>query len=213
MKSSHQVGYWFLVAAFVASIVVSWNLYFKKYHQQDSVNIHEFPRVIAEWNGIDLKISEEEYAILETRNAFARRYINPLGQNIYLLIVYSQNNRKVSHPPEICYTGSGIDILEKHLTAIHLADQNLVIQANRLFLEKGEVQQVSYYWFKVGEAYTADYWHQQILIALKTLLGKPASSALIRISANVGEGGMEAAEARIEQFIGMISSDLKTYLP
>jgi len=211
--SNRQGGYWLTVVIFAVSIIVSWNFYFKKYSQADTINIHEFPYAIGEWQGADLKISEEEYAILETRNAFARKYVDPQGNNVYLLIVYSQNNRKVSHPPEICYTGSGVDILANHLAVIHLADQNLAIQANMLFLEKGEVQQVSYYWFKVGGAYTANYWRQQFLIAVNTLLGRPASSALIRVAANVGEGGMEAARARTERFVGQISPHLKTYLP
>ena len=104
MKSSN-VSYWFILALFLAAGTLSWRVYFKSYVQSDNLSIHHFPKVIGDWTSEDLPISDDDKAILETDNVFVRRYTNSIDEEVSLFIVYSENNRKVSHPPEICYTG------------------------------------------------------------------------------------------------------------
>lgn len=192
---------------------IAWYFGFKEYQQHDAVSIHDFPRTTKGWESEELTITEEEYAILETRNAFARRYKKD-GNEVDILIVYSQNNRKVSHPPEICYTGSGITILSKRNIELE-ANPDMKITANKLLLEQRKVQQLSVYWFKVGREFTENYWKQQALIAMDTLLNKPASSALIRISTVIGRNGgtVETAEMTIRGFVQAIGPLLFKYLP
>jgi len=179
------------------------------------VNIHQFPKEIGEWSSLELPITEEEYAILETRNAFARKYYTDDGKEVFLLIVYSQNNRKVSHPPEICYTGSGVTILSN--TRDSFAAQSPKVRGsavfvNKLQLELKSTQQISFYWFKVGDTFTTNYWKQQALIALKTLSGRPASSALIRVSSTI-EKEHDRAISSLKEFCSTITPQLFEYLP
>lgn len=202
-----------IVLLFIISGLISWNLYFKKYLQKDSVDIASFPKEIDTWKSVDLPISELDYAILETRNVFVRRYTNTQGKEVYLFIVYSQNNRKVSHPPEVCYTGSGVSILEHSLDSIVVPDSNVVLSVNKLLLEKYKDKQVAFYWFKVGNAFTGSYWKQQILIAFKTLFGKPASSALLRVSVTVRRNDEAQAVKEAKEFTALITPDLFKYLP
>ena len=203
----------FIIALFVLAGMASWYLYFKKYEQQDTVNIHNFPQQIGEWTSQELTITEEEYAILETRNAFTRRYTHPEnGTQVDLLIVYSQNNRKVSHPPEICYTGSGATIL-RHDQAVLPVSETGGVTANRLVMDLNDREYLSYYWFKVGDSYTPNYWKQQILIALKTLTAKPASSALIRMSILVPNDDQQQTEEEVKNFTRVMFPLLATYLP
>jgi EpsI family protein len=207
-----EVSYILLVVVLLGTGMFSWRVFFKEYHQHDTVNINQFPNKIDGWTSTDLPISEDSYAILETRNVFTRAYKHPQGKEAYLMLVYSQNNRKVSHPPEICYTGSGVSILSNESVQIPLSPAKL-IEVNRLFVEQGGDQQIMYYWFKVGDTYTANYWKQQILIVLKTLLGKPASSALIRISVPVDIGGQPKAIETANEFVQVIAPHLLEYLP
>ncbi|MFT5387101.1 MAG: EpsI family protein, partial [Candidatus Omnitrophota bacterium] len=165
---------------------VSWKFYFQTYVMKDTVDIHQFPATLGEWTSEELTITEEEYKILETRNVFARKYLTKTGKAVVLYIIYSQNNRKVSHPPELCYTGGGISILEKQYEPIKLPDG--VLDVTKMLMEQREVQQYVYYWFKVGSSFTPNYWKQQAIIATKSLLGQPASSALVRVSAYIVEG-------------------------
>jgi len=201
-----------LVAALAISGIVSWSFEFRQYIQQDTVNIHGFPAQFGGWSSTEIKISENDYAILETRNAFSRMYKSAAGDTIYLFVVYSQNNRKVSHPPEICYTGGGATILSKSLRAVTANGQDGIV-ANRLDVEQGPDQQVMYYWFKVGSSFTPNYWQQQMLIAFKTLLGQKSSSALIRMAVVVQGEDIARADSAAQDFARRIVPALKQYLP
>lgn len=202
-----------IVVLLLLAAAVTWQLYFKEYHQADTVSIHIFPNEIAGWTAKEIPISDGDYAILETRNAFVRRYTNPAGQFVDLFIIYSQNNRKVSHPPEICYTGSGATILSSVTQMIPLQVPAMTIRANKLTVEQRNNQQFMYYWFKVGDTFTSNYWQQQMLIALKTVTGKPASSALIRLSSDINPDYPQKNAALIEDFTRAITPLLFKYLP
>ena len=193
--------------------LVSLGVYFNDYKQTDTVRIKDFPRTVGPWVSQDIPLSKEELAILETDNVFVRKYKNPNGEEVYLYIVYSQTNHKVSHPPEICYTGGGISILEKTQDFIPVNKGNLIISANRLLLQAGKLYQVSFYWFKVGDTFTSNYWKQQTLVALNTLFGKRKGSALIRISANLTDQDKEMAIKEVKEFTNLIAPLLFKYLP
>ena len=193
------------------SAYVSWNFYFKEYNAKDTVDIHVFPKTIGEWDSEELLITEKEYAILETRNAFVRNYLTKSGKEVLLYIIYSENNRKVSHPPEVCYTGGGVSILEKNSRSVGSEDGQFdVVQ---MHMQDGPHEQFVYYWFKVGDSFTPSYWQQQMLIAWKTLIGKPSSSAMIRVSTFVENGKRNEAIAKVEEFIQVIQPHLPKYLP
>lgn len=213
MKNLTDKKFLSLIAVFLFATLITWNSHFKEYFQADTVDIHKFPKHLGTWTAAELTISEEEYAILETRNVFARRYTDDTGRTADLLIVYSQHNRKVSHPPEICYTGGGITILSNLPAAVKVATPPGLIRANKLLLEKKKTQHLSYYWFKVGNTFTSNYWKQQLLIVTKTLLGQPSGSALIRVSSGIQDGEQKTAEQNISDFIRVITPQIPQYLP
>jgi len=154
-------SYIIILIVFIVAGASSWNLYFKVYRHADTVSIHTFPMNIGEWTAEELTVTQKEKDILETDNVFVRRYSKTSGEEAFLFIVYSQNNRKVSHPPEVCYTGSGASITNSEHDSIVSVQNNLEIKTNRLTVEKGNDKQVLFYWFKVGDAFTSNYWKQQ----------------------------------------------------
>ncbi len=206
-----------ILALFVLVGFASWGLYFREYRQKDTINIHLFPKKIGPWTAKELPISEKDYEILETRNAFTRKYTNTAGESVYLFIVYSQNNRKVSHPPELCYTGSGASVLGKTdvRTGIRPKTSSAKpLDVKKVLIEQDGVRQVLYYWFKVGKGFTSGYWAQQAMIAIKTFTHQPASSALIRVSMTVPPNGKEKdAEEVLRRFITAIMPSIQKYLP
>lgn len=206
-------SYFLIIFLFCLATAASWNLYFRQYIQKDTVDIKSFPMAVGDWTAEDLPISEADYDILETRNAFTRKYTDPGGNSVYLFVVYSQSNRKISHPPEICYTGSGVSILDNTHDSVPVASENLVIDVNRLLLSRGASEHVAFYWFKVGKAFTPNYWKQQGLIATKTLLGQSTSSALIRVSAEVLNGNKAETVQNLKKFVEAATSDFIKYLP
>ena len=192
---------------------LAWTMYFQDYQDHDTVDIHTFPNQIGQWTAEEIPISDRDYAILETRNAFTRKYNSPDGRSVYLFIVYSQTNRKVVHPPEICYTGGGATILSNVHRHFPVPDPVTTITANKLVVEQGNYQQSMYYWFKVGETYTPNYGKGQVLIAINRLLGRPASGALIRLSATQDPSNPQDANDAIEGFAAEITPLLGKFLP
>jgi len=209
-----DISFLLIIVIFAMAGILSWKVYFKAYRPADTVNIHHFPKVIDGWVSDELPITDKEKAILETDNVFVRRYVHEEnGKEVYLFIVYSQSNRKVSHPPEICYTGSGATILSSAHDSFPLRQAGGKINVNRLTVELGSVDQAFFYWFKVGDSFTPNYWKQQGLIALKSFLGQPASSALIRISADVKGGAEDEAIRQLKEFGQLIEPYLSQHLP
>ena len=208
-----DINYWLILVIFCVVGAISWTEYFKNYRMSDTVSIHLFPTQVGDWKSEEIPVSEYDKKLLETENVFVRRYTNPQGEEVFLFAVYSQNNRKVSHPPEICYRGSGATILNNVHDAVYSAGNDLKINVNRLTVEKDEIKQIFIYWFKVGDTFTSNYWKQQMFIAFKSLFGKPASSALIRISATIRHDDTETAAKLIKNFGQQIIPLLQKYLP
>lgn len=167
-----------------------------------------FPINIGQWQGKDIPLSEKDYEILETRNLIMREYKNPRGESIYLYIIYSEGNRKVAHPPEICLTGGGLNILDK--ASIQLTPS---IRAVKMLMEKGDFRQVVVYWYKAGDAYTDQYLKQQLKIALGNTMGKKISGAMIRVSTNVKDNDDKSALSLIQSFVSQIEPLLPKYVP
>ncbi len=202
-----------IIVIIVISIFVSWSSFWGQYGQRDTVNIHYFPRQLGGWTSREMHISENDYEILETKNAFSRIYQSPQGEKIMLFIVYSQYNRKVSHPPEICYTGSGVTILNKTGMDFNLGPKAGHLGVARLTGQEGRAKIMIYYWFKVGSSFTPNYWKQQIMIALGSLLGRPVSSAMVRLSVVVDPRDPAKADRTALKFTELITPHLNQYLP
>ncbi len=211
----HNTNRHFIIMGMLLALAALASLYFPLTDRQQStlVSIQHFPRTIGQWVSQDLPISAQDLVILKTDNVFLRRYQNPRGQKVYLYIVYSQTSRSAAHPPEICYTGDGVSILEKDHDAIAVHDPHLTINAARLLLKANHMYQVSYYWFKVGNKFTSNYLKEQLLVAYDTLLGKRKGSALIRISADLDHDNEKSASQMIKDFADQMTPQLLQYLP
>jgi EpsI family protein len=201
-----------IILLFIAAACLSFHQFILDFGQRDSVDINAFPKEIGQWKSKEINITETEYQLLETRNAFSREYQNNDGGKIYLFVIYSQTNRKVFHPPEICYAGGGATIV--HQSRVDLpVGADRPITANRFLIEKGDSEQMMYYWFKVGARFTPDYWAQQILVAVNFLSGQRKGSAMIRIAAPITADSQDVNSQLAQQFISDIFPSILQYLP
>jgi len=196
----------FIVGAISSKVV------FQEFVEEDNINIHAFPKEFGEWTSREIPIDEQEYDILETRNTFSREYIHANGDRLFLFIVYSQSNRKVFHPPEICYTGGGATIVNNARVRFKLGPRR-TLPANQFVIEMEDSQQAMYYFFKVGGSYTANYWYQQILVSLKTFLGQHQGSAMIRMTVPYNSHKPAESTRIVQEFILEILPYIKQYLP
>jgi len=204
----------FFVIVFLLFIAgtISTKVVLQEFSSDDSINILAFPRQFGDWTSREIVIEEEEYDILETRNAFSREYTNSRKERLYLFVIYSQSNRKVFHPPEICYTGGGATIVNN--ARVHLiTKQGRAIPANQFIIEMEHAQQAMYYFFKVGNTYTSNYWYQQILVSIKSFLGQHQGSAMIRITLPYNSQKPEKSFNIVSRFTSEILPLLSQYFP
>ena len=82
---------------------------------------------------IEGEMSQLEMAILQTEDYLKRRYTSAIDPNNFvdLTIVFSKNNRKGTHPPEVCLEGGGGRITSKQIHAIQFAGVDADEQPNQ----------------------------------------------------------------------------------
>lgn len=197
-----------VVLILVISGIIGFSFYFSAPVDSKDAPIKNFPLKIGDWKAEDIPLDERVYDLLETKNLILRDYQDPQGRKINFYVIYSRDNRKVSHPPEICLQGDGGTVVEKSPLKISPA-----INANKLVMEKKTTRELAVYWYKAGSHYTANYVDQQIRMSWDRLLGKKTSLALIRVIAVVENNNDQEAMSRIREFCALIEPLLAEYAP
>jgi len=200
----------FIIAAIILiTVAVVVNMP-QKFDPSQEAQMSNFPKKIGDWEGEDLELRESDFAILETRNLIMRNYKNlTRGEEVNLYIIYSSDNRRALHPPEICYTGGGAGtILEKKV--ISLASR---FKVNKFLIENKNFSQLVVYWFKSGELSTYSYIRQQLKTVKDRLLQKKTAGAMIRISTTVPSKNPEKGLNLIKSFAEDIIPEIERYVP
>ncbi len=140
------------------------------------------PQRLGQWSVISERgPTELEKEILETDAILTRTYASGDGAECDLSVVFAKDNRRVAHPPELCYKGSGWSVEEKKVVELPIDGKPFPV--NRLLLVRGAARLWVYYWYKVGQNCSASYARMQWNIIRSHLLFHSSSSALIRLSA------------------------------
>lgn len=143
----------------------------------------KFPLTLGDWKGEESEVDQRTYEILETRNVLSRSYQNSKGERVHLLLVSSQKDRRVAHPPEVCFTGANFVITDEKDRTLGWRGQKIPA---REFVAKNErdaqeVQTVLYF-YKVGKTYTSNYYKQQLSFAMDRAANRSSDVFLIRLS-------------------------------
>jgi EpsI family protein len=168
------------------------------------------PMEIGSWAGRALPVDNYVKEILETNDVIQRNYFSPAHGNrpVQLAVVYSANNRRVAHPPEICYAGGGWELSSKTIR-----DYPGVGPMARLELHRAGMRDIVLYCFESGDDFTARYYRQQINIVRNLLTGRSTSSALVRLSTLVRDDeSTDQAEKRLLDFAAQVMPILRREL-
>ncbi len=196
--NKNTVEFVVLIAMLLAAGAISMGLFNREMSASDKLDVHKFPMKIGKWQGRELPITEKEYDILETRNLISREYVNPSGDKLYLLIIYSETNRSVFHPPEVCMVGSGLDITDKQVEEFDAG--NKAFTTNKLFAEKGQHKEIILNSYKAGNMYTSNFYLQQTSLAFHQVFGRNVPGATLRVSMAVGKD-QSATLATLKDFL------------
>jgi EpsI family protein len=146
------------------------------------------PLEIGEWIGKDVSPGEDVYRILETKNILSRLYQNSKGETIDLLLVSSSKDRRVAHPPEVCYTSSHYTILDSRESKLMINGREIpVSEFTAQDQLKAEHLENVLYLYQVGEQFTNNYYAQQFQFAVDRLSRKESQVLLIRLSGSTRE--------------------------
>ncbi|MDA9101197.1 EpsI family protein [Omnitrophica bacterium] len=142
-----------------------------------------FPMQIEGWQGTEHPVDERTVEILETRNILSRIYESPKGEQVHLLLVASEKDRRVAHPPEVCYISSNFELLDKKQEVIESDQGGIPVKS---FIARNErfpsdVQRVLYL-YKVGNKLTTSYYSQQIQFAVDSLTRDESKILMIRLA-------------------------------
>jgi len=135
----------------------------------------------------DIPLDEGTLITLENPDyVMSRAYAAPGTPNLYYCIIFSKNNRKGIHPPDLCIAGSGDGILAMRDLMLDGNDADRPVPCRELIVQMAPQQrQYFIYTFKCGGGYTNSFWGQQFTIFKNGLLNRNSSGALIRVSTSV----------------------------
>ncbi len=134
----------------------------------------------------DMEMDEQTLTILETRDYLFRRYVRTGAPPTDFCIVFSEDNRKGTHPPDLCLEGGGQNIIAKGHVALDGVPGHSTIPCHELIVQSGNQRHYYLYTYRCGDVYTPSFWEQQLRIFLNGLLGRNGSGALIRVSTSIG---------------------------
>jgi len=157
----------------------------------------------------DLRLTEQEQTILETRDYLYRRFKSG-PQWVDFSIIFSQDNRKGTHPPDLCLEGSGGNIVYKRNVAVRDVPGRGDVLCRELITTQGIYV---LYTYKCGLEYTNSFWRQQWVIWMNGLLRSNASGALIRIVVPIPDMDPEPARQRAMAFMQAGVPHIDTNLP
>jgi len=169
-----------------------------------------FPMTIGNWKGTDIELTEDVYEILQTRDVLVREYKDDKGDAVMIYIVYSAKDRATFHPPEMCYLGGGMQLLNRSVESITLSNRN-VLMANALTMESKNTMVKAWYWFMAKDKLTHNYYQQQIAILFNWLKYRSKEGAMVRVSANIRRDNPAIGEAKVKEFIKAVAPVIEKF--
>ncbi len=148
-------------------------------------------------HGPDLEMTKLEMEILENPSYLYRRFRHQgTGRAFEVLVVFSANNRKAVHPPEICLKGGGFNVVEREVVPVAMPDREAV-PMQQLLAQWNNQATYFLYVYKSGEHYTPSFFMQQATVFYNgfvgRLYGSDPAGALIRITVSAPQNGQAEA--------------------
>lgn len=164
------------------------------------------------WTSSEMEFSELEMQVLETRDYVYRTYSDGRGSPVDLCVIFSEDNRKGTHPPDVCVEGSGSKILTRSERPAEMAGTPLVMRELVVTNPAGQYVYFAYF-YKCGDVFTPSFYQQQVQIIWNGLTRRNSSGALIRLSTPVAgtasASDVDAARQRVDLLLSAAFPSLR----
>jgi EpsI family protein len=164
------------------------------------------PASFGAWNGTELSFEDAVLDELKADDLLIRRYERD-GHPVWLLLIYHQNRRYGAHDPELCYEAQGYTLMDRG--RVRLADGSPGgLVANRFVADRPHDKRLVYHWWTTDGLSTPDAGAFRRRLAMTGMIENRSWGAFVRVETLVEEDGMEAAEARVQDFGGRVAREL-----
>lgn len=140
----------------------------------------------------DHELDQATLTILETDDYLFRRFERDGRHAFDLLIVFSPNNRKGTHPPEVCLEATGNQVTSKQLVTVRPEGME-PLEMRELVTQNRYGQTLHLYTYKSGKSYTPTYFNQQLMIFVNGIIDRNAAGAQIRVTLPIRNDNVDAA--------------------
>lgn len=180
-------------------------------------SLAEFPLTIDQWQGVRTPMEQQFIDALHFSDYALIDYRNPAGRaiNFYLAYYDSQRKGESIHSPSSCLPGGGWVFSESGLVTVGLdqgAEQSL--RVNRAFIQKGDVRQLTYYWFPQRGRQLTGMLEMKFFTFWDALIRQRTDGALIRLVTPVGKDeSVDQADRRLQEMTRQLMPLLDRYIP
>jgi len=118
--------------------------------------------------------------------------------NFYVAYYGSQRKGQSAHSPRTCIPGGGWEITSLRTTEVPANDGGTtLLHVNRLVIQKAEMKQVVYYWFKQRDRVLVNEYLVKFFLLWDALAKQRTDGALIRLTTLVQPGHDEEEADRV----------------
>jgi len=159
-----------------------------------------------------IELDEKTRTILEDPSYCYRRYYAEGAPAVYFCLLFSKDNRKGIHPPDLCLQGSGEGIVAKSDIDAGGIAGHASIPCRELIIDTRGGKEYFLYTYKCGNRYTRSFWLQQLTIFANGVINRNAGGALVRVSTPAGDD-LGAARRRAVETLRAAVPHLDENLP
>ena len=176
-----------------------------------------FPLKLGEWTGTRQTMEQEFVDTLDLSDYTIINYKDGGGRTVNFYVAYYESQRKGEsiHSPATCLPGSGWVFKKAGRTSVPMpAMEDGSMPVNRALMQKGDVRQLSYYWFPQRGRILTNAYQLKLFAFWDALTRHRTDGALVRVITPVYESeDLQEAEARLQEFVRAITPVLAEYIP
>lgn len=173
----------------------------------------EFPERIQAWESRGDVLDEQVLAVLDLDDYLLRHYFRGErpGVTVYIAYYASQRGGSAAHSPRSCIPGDGWEIGDFSTIALSVGERRVPV--NRVLISKGRYHQLVYYWFKQRDRHLTGELPVKGYLLLDAMTRNRSDGALVRLSTEVHNDDIVAAEQRLQAMTAEVVPLLPRFVP
>jgi EpsI family protein len=211
---SNAMRYWTMIAVLLAGAV---GMGFLSHGESTppARPLSEFPKDIGSYRTVaEFPFDQQTLKVLGVTDYVNRAYFSPAQGDLGLYIGYFRTQRTGAtiHSPKNCLPGAGWQPTVSETYQLSIPDGRTV-PVNLYVIRKDLDQQIVIYWYQShGRVVASEYWGKFYMVEDAIRLNR-TDAALVRITAPVRNGNLDAARAQAIAFAQQVAVDVEQIIP